>query len=281
MKKIILMLALATQFMAACAQQPADKADYQRKMNDINQQLESLLNEYKPMVSQGTALTDTQKQRVAVIESKADSLDGEQVKLVMEIARKFKDSSFPAAYIAGTMYSMSYDQLAEVMDPKAAYYNDPSLKQARQMLKSMEKRKPGQLFHELKMNDMTGKAVKLSDWAGKGNYVLVDFWASWCGPCRQEMPNVVEAYKRFHAKGFEVVGVSFDNNKQAWTNAVRQLGMEWPQMSDLKGWQCAASAIYGVNSIPSSVLLDPQGKIIDIDLRGENLQKRLEAIYAK
>lgn len=78
-----------------------------------------------------------------------------------------------------------------------------------------------------------------------------------------------------------MVGVSFDNNKQAWINAVKQLGMEWPQMSDLKGWQCAASAIYGVNSIPSSVLLDPQGKIIDIDLRGENLQKRLEAIYAK
>ena len=95
------------------------------------------------------------------------------------------------------------------------------------------------------------------------------------------MPNVVEAYKRFHAKGFEVVGVSFDNNKQAWTNAVKQLGMEWPQMYDLKGWQCAASAIYGVNSIPSNVLLDPQGKIIDIDLRGEKLQKRLEAIYAK
>jgi thiol-disulfide isomerase/thioredoxin len=137
------------------------------------------------------------------------------------------------------------------------------------------------MFHELTMKDMEDREVKLSQWAGKGNYVLVDFWASWCGPCRQEMPNVIQNYERYHAKGFEVVGVSFDQKKDAWVAAVQQMGMRWPQMSDLKGWQCAASDIYGIRSIPASVLLDPQGKIIAIDLRGNALGAKLKEIYGE
>ena len=90
------------------------------------------------------------------------------------------------------------------------------------------------------MKDMNDKEIKLSQFAGKGNYVFVDFWASWCGPCRAEMPNVVEAYNKYHSKGLEIVGVSFDQKKDAWTAMVKKLGMEWPQMSDLKGWQCEA-----------------------------------------
>ena len=135
------------------------------------------------------------------------------------------------------------------------------------------------MYTDLVMKDMNDTEVKLSQYAGKGNYVFVDFWASWCGPCRAEMPNVVEAYKKYHSKGLEIVGVSFDQKKDAWTAAVKNLGMEWPQMSDLKGWQCAAGKVYGIRSIPSNILLDPQGKIVASDLRGEDLQKRLAEIY--
>ena len=93
------------------------------------------------------------------------------------------------------------------------------------------------------------------------------------------MPNVVEAYNKYHSKGLEIIGVSFDQKKEAWVSMVKKLGMEWPQMSDLKGWQCAAAKIYGIRSIPSNILLDPQGKIVASDLRGEDLQKKLAEIY--
>jgi peroxiredoxin len=139
----------------------------------------------------------------------------------------------------------------------------------------------GKQFIDLEATDENGESHALSEYAGKGKWVLLDFWASWCGPCRQEMPNVIQNYERYHAKGFEIVGVSFDQKKDAWVAAIQQMGMRWPQMSDLKGWQCAASDIYGVRSIPASVLLDPQGKIIAIDLRGKALGAKLKEIYGE
>jgi len=137
----------------------------------------------------------------------------------------------------------------------------------------------GTPFIELEMNDLEGKAVKLSQWVGKGNYTLVDFWASWCGPCCQEMPNVVKYYEKYHEKGFNVVGVSLDSKAAAWKSAVERLGMKWPQMSDLMGWQSAATKAYGIHSIPFTLLVDGEGHIVDMNLRGEQLGERLAKIY--
>ena len=150
---------------------------------------------------------------------------------------------------------------------------------AKKIMDGLKKRQPGTMFSDLVMNDTEGKECRLSEWVGKGNYVLVDFWASWCGPCRAEMPNVVAAYEKYHAQGFDVVGVSFDQKADAWKKAIEQIGMKWHNISDLKGWQCAASEIYGISSIPSNILVDGEGKIVAADLRGEALQKKLAEIY--
>lgn len=130
---------------------------------------------------------------------------------------------------------------------------------------------------EITLNTTGDKPLSLSSLRGK--VVLIDFWASWCGPCRQENPNVVKAYNRFKDKGFEIFSVSLDKDKTAWVKAIEKDGLLWPShVSDLKYWQSAAAQTYGVNGIPATFLLDKDGKIIGKNLRGEALEKKLEEV---
>ncbi|GAA4312782.1 TlpA disulfide reductase family protein [Compostibacter hankyongensis] len=127
------------------------------------------------------------------------------------------------------------------------------------------------------LQDPEGQPVGLS--AFRGKYVLIDFWASWCGPCRRENPNVVRAYSRYKDKNFTILGVSLDQEKTAWKEAIRQDGLNWTQVSDLQGWGNQAAQLYQVHSIPANFLLDPQGKIIGKDLRGAALESKLAEIF--
>ncbi len=134
----------------------------------------------------------------------------------------------------------------------------------------------GKPFTDFTMQTPEGKKVKLSDFAGKGKYVLVDFWASWCGPCRRSMPELIEFYNKNKGKGLEIVGVSLDNNGQAWQKAIKALGLPWQQMSDLKGWNCQAAQIYDIRTIPNTLLIDPKGNIVDKGMTHEAIEALLE-----
>ena len=284
MKRLITLLLVATAMLTASAQDDP----YMEEMNLLDAQCEAIVNDYKAMMqADPKAEQPLTRARMVQMSAAVDSLSDLQLALVFRIIRENKNNQIPVPYIKNYMYALGYDGLKEALDPKAAYSDSPELRKAKQLLASYAKREPGTMYHDLTMHDMAGREVRLSQWV-KGTaepsakrYVLVDFWASWCGPCRREMPNIIENYEKYHARGFEVVGVSFDKDKQAWVSGVQQLGLRWPQMSDLKGWQCAAAQLYGISSIPASVLLDAEGRIIAVDLRGKQLGAKLRELYGE
>ena len=141
-----------------------------------------------------------------------------------------------------------------------------------------KRRQTGAKVTDFTQNDLNGKPFTLSSLRGK--YVLVDFWASWCGPCRAENPNVVKAYNELKGKNFEIVGVSLDypGSKASWAAAVEKDGLPWINVSDLKGWKNEVAVMYGINSVPQNLLIDPNGMIIAKNLRGEALTEKLKEL---
>ena len=231
----------------------------------------------------------------AEIEARMDEISDEMNKMLDEmkaIALKAfneeRNSLIPVAFAGFYFLENGTEAYDELVKQQVVFAGHPYLKKMRDDVEALTRPADsqktafiGQPYTDLEMADPDGKMHRISELVGKGKYVLVDFWASWCGPCRAEMPNVLEAYNLYHDKGFEVVGVSFDQKKEAWVKAIGQLNMPWLQISDLKGWQCAAAPIYKIDGIPDNILIDPQGKIIDRGLRGKVLHRRLQQLLAE
>ncbi len=162
---------------------------------------------------------------------------------------------------------------------KKDWPTSPFTKELVSMTEKIKVTAVGQLAPEIALPNPSGQIVKLSSLRGK--YVLIDFWAKWCGPCRKENPNVVRAYHRFKSKGFEVFGVSLDRNKQDWMQAIQEDGLVWTQVSDLQYFNSQAARDYNIQAIPFSILLDKDGKIIAKNLRGAALERKLEEVLGK
>ena len=171
-------------------------------------------------------------------------------------------------------YSDLYKSLDAGLSKK--FPNDKNVIMFHEVVERMLSTNIGQFAPEISLPSPDGKEIALSSL--KGKLVLIDFWASWCGPCRKEMPNVVKIYSKFKNKGFEIYGVSLDQDKEKWMEAITKDGINWPQVSDLKYWDNVAARIYNVQGIPYTVLIDKDGKIIAKNLRGQELEKKIAEV---
>lgn len=242
-------------------------ADYEKGCEIFNKQIE------KPwkLVLDSTATKEAKKNAQAVVDSLSALRDSyTKVFLVANIPSAASDYLYAATQDKFT--DAEKDVVLKKMDAGHHYYYYNQMLEEK---KAQEATAVGKPYTDLAMPNPQGKTIKVSDYVKKNKYTLIDFWASWCGPCRAEMPTVLKAYSIYHKKGFEVVGVSFDNNKAAWVKAIKSLKLPWPHMSDLKGWECAAAPIYNIKGIPANVLVDKNGTIVAKNLRGEDLLDKM------
>ncbi len=210
------------------------------------------------------------------------------------ILKRYNDGEFPKEPSEEGMAWMSlantclseddFDGAAVALERAMAIKGiDPKLKRSAenmlQRLETMKKLKVGAPAIEFKATDIEGKAVSISDYRGK--VLLLDFWATWCAPCRAEMPNVKRVYATYNSKGFDILGISMDNNRQALDNYLRDQDVKWRQVYDGRGWQSEIGQLYAISSIPSTFLIDKKGKIRYRNLRGDDLEKAVKVLLAE
>lgn len=213
-------------------------------------------------------------------DARTDFLNSRNLSVQKNMVETYKDQVFAPFMIYWEMKAnLSLDELKawrQKIDPKLN--NHPYTKQLDEYIR-LAAFGVGSVMPNFTLKTPDGKDISLNDF--KGKYVLVDFWASWCGPCLREMPNVVKLYKECKGKNFEIFGVSLDNKKDAWEKAIKANGMKWPQGSDLKGWGSEPARLCNVSAIPFTVLIDPEGEVIAIDLRGEQLHAKVKEVLGK
>ncbi|MFR7810931.1 MAG: DUF4369 domain-containing protein [Butyricimonas faecihominis] len=219
------------------------------------------------------AANGDQAKMQAVQEAYAKLMTDAQAKET-ELIKANQDSYVSSFVIVSSMGQMEYEQLKErynLLGEKAKA--SAQGKAIAAQIAKLESTAIGQIAPNFTITTPEGESISLYDI--KGKVKLIDFWASWCGPCRGENPHVVEIYKEYHPKGLEIFGVSLDNNKEAWVKAIADDGLVWKHGSDLKGWQSAPAQLYSVSGIPHTVLLDENNKIIAKNLRGDELKQKI------
>ncbi|HVW96442.1 MAG TPA: TlpA disulfide reductase family protein [Mucilaginibacter sp.] len=240
---------------------------------------------YMALEAKSKAASDEEKQSEAFKKEsdKAEkAIEAQESALNKKFIQEHPDSYISLNILPSYAYSADYSDIEPLFSGLApAIKESEAGKKFAELLPKMKAVSMGSIAPEFTEADTSGKMVSLSSFRGK--YVLIDFWASWCGPCRMENPNVVKAYNRFKNQKFTIVGVSLDqpNGKQKWLDAIHKDGLYWTQVSDLKFWNSKTAGMYAVRAIPQNFLLDPDGKIIGKNLRGDDLENKLEEIFGK
>ncbi|MDR3180811.1 MAG: AhpC/TSA family protein [Prevotellaceae bacterium] len=260
-------------------------AAYSKSKDSLDSALEELIGAY---VKQEETLTNDKSLKPAEKKKLLDEAEKEvdAVYEVLDAKKRELTKNFVLANannIAGqqtfllTPYVFDIDELSALV-ANIGDQESETAKAIRNRLTNSQNVKTGNPFVDVELNGVNDEPIKLSSIVGKGTYVLLDFWASWCGPCRRENPNVVALYKQYHDKGFDVVGLSRDRDKDAWLKAVADDGLSWTHLWDKDG---AASKLYVVDFIPTTFLLDKEGQIIARDLRGDALRDKLKELFGE
>lgn len=249
--------------------------EFKEYLKPIDDKVNQLSMEYREVVRQGNTA------RRAEIDAEYEQLRQDQVQQIKDFVDSKPESHLSPFIIRNYLvYELNYSELNDMLTSlDSTVYSSKDYQMLRERADVLGTVAVGKPVVDFTLNDTTGNPISISSF--KGKFLLIDFWASWCTPCREENPKVVKLYSDFKDKGFEIIGVSFDERRENWIKAIEKDSLTWAHVSDLKGWASSAGKLYGIISIPATVLIDPEGTIVAKNLRGDALRQKLEELIVQ